>query len=343
MMSATKIINSLLANLTPRQREIIEARFGLGKNKKVETLASIGNKMDITRERVRQIEKSALVEIKQFILKNTDATEIVNRFGKYVKNCGGVIRKNALLTYGKEFIDGIDENQIALLVEASGSLFSYEDDKEFKPFYYADKASLQTAKDLVREWTLFLKNKKQDALGGLYKKHLEDFIRTKGITKIAADHILSITKKIHSNPFGDVGLSEWPEINPRTTRDRIYLILKKKEKPLHFEEITKAINETKLSAQLALAPTVHNELIKDARFVLVGRGMYGLKEHGYEPGVAREVIHRILKQNGPLSPEEIVAKVNEQRFFKPNTVIINLQNKSFFERLPDGSYKVREA
>ena len=343
MVNAQKTTNSLLANLSPRQKQVIESRFGLGKGGKIETLAAIGSKIDITRERVRQIEKSALVEIKEHISKNGDATEILNHLIKYLKNCGGVSRKDTLISYAKEFVDGADENHIGLLIEASSAFSSHQEDKDFKDFYYADKGSLQTAREFINDWTLALKNKKSDALSGMYKKHLENFVKENGITKNAAEHILSITKKIRSNPFGDVGLSDWPEINPKTTRDRIYLVLRKKAKPLHFEEITKAINETKLSAQLALAPTVHNELIKDQRFVLVGRGMYGLSEHGYEPGIARDVIHKILKTRGPLSPEEIISEVSKQRFFKPNTVVINLQNKNFFERLPNGSFKVREA
>ena len=343
MISAHKTINSLLAHLSPRQRQVIESRFGLGKGGKTETLAAIGGKIGITRERVRQIEKSALVEIKEHISKDASSNEILNILIKYIKSCGGVIKKGALLAHAKGLVEGIHENHITLLIEASTAFFDYQEDKDFRQFYYADKESLHTAKGFINDWILFLKNKKSDALGGFYKKHLEDFIRTKGITKTEAEHMLSVTKKIHSNPFGDMGLSDWPEINPKTTRDRVYLILKKKKKPLHFQEITKAINETKLSVQLALAPTVHNELIKDSRFVLVGRGMYGLKEHGYEPGIVRDVIHRILKKHGPLSPEEIIQKVNEQRFFKPNTVVINLQNKGFFERLPNGNYRVQEA
>ena len=88
---------------------------------------------------------------------------------------------------------------------------------------------------------------------------------------------------------------------------------------------------------------MHNELIKDDRFVLVGRGLYALAEHGYEPGVAREVIHRVLKKQGPLTPDQIIHEVNKQRFFKPNTILINLQNKNFFERTNEGAYRARQA
>jgi len=140
-----------------------------------------------------------------------------------------------------------------------------------------------------------------------------------------------------------VGLRDWPEICPMTVRDKIYLVLKKYGKPLHFEDIAHHINKVGFDRQPALAPTVHNELIKDDRFVLVGRGLYGLREFGYEPGTAREVIAKVLKSEGPLTPPQLVAQVNKQRFFKPNTVLINLQNRAFFERTPDGKYRVREA
>ena len=95
---------------------------------------------------------------------------------------------------------------------------------------------------------------------------------------------------------------DWPEISPKTVRDKIYLVLKKNDEPLHFETIARRINEVKFDdGQKALGPTVHNELIKDDRFVLVGRGMYGLQERGYEPGIAREVIAKVLKEKGPLT------------------------------------------
>jgi predicted Zn-ribbon and HTH transcriptional regulator len=138
-------------------------------------------------------------------------------------------------------------------------------------------------------------------------------------------------------------LCEWPEISPKTVRDKIYLLLKKKQEPLHFESIAKHINDVGFDGQKALAPTVHNELIKDDRFVLVGRGMYGLKEHGYEPGIAREVIAKVLLEKGPLTAKDVVMHVTKQRFFKPNTIVINLQNKELFEHLPDGRYQVRQA
>ncbi len=44
-----------------------------------------------------------------------------------------------------------------------------------------------------------------------------------------------------------------------------------------------------------------------------------------------------------MKSKEIVSAVQEKRFFKYNTILVNLQNKDLFERLGDGTYKVREA
>jgi predicted Zn-ribbon and HTH transcriptional regulator len=130
---------------------------------------------------------------------------------------------------------------------------------------------------------------------------------------------------------------------PRTIRDRIHLVLRKKKEPVHFTDIAHLINEAKLDDRIALASTVHNELIKDPRFVLVGRGMYGLAEHGHVPGTAQEVIARILKREGPLKSNEIIQAVQKERLFKHNTILVNLQNKGIFERQSDGRYTLREA
>jgi hypothetical protein len=90
--------------------------------------------------------------------------------------------------------------------------------------------------------------------------------------------------------------------------------------------------------------TVHNELIKDTRFVLVGRGLYALAEWGYQPGVVKEIISKVLKESKkPLTKEEIVEKVLGQRFVKENTVALNLQDKNRFVKDDKGMYNVREA
>lgn len=343
--NAQKLFTGFLEGLAPRQRQVIENRFGLNKEGEQKTLAEIGDALRVTRERVRQIEKATLYTIGKEVAARPEASATVLKLEKFLKNCGGVAAQEKFLAYAQRIAAGACNEHLLLLAEASGRFFYWQEDKEYWPFYYLTKDERKAAEKFIGEWITFLKGKKEELLQqkNLYRAHFADFARARGLSPAKANAIASITKKIHENPFGDIGLGEWREVKPVTTRDKIYLILRKKRKPLHFEEITRVINGARLDARLALAPTVHNELIKDPRFVLVGRGMYGLREYGYEPGIAREVIHRILKQHGALSKKELVSKVKEQRFFKPNTIAINLQNRSFFERLPNGTYRVREA
>ncbi len=343
MVSTAKVFGPLWEGLSARQKEVLTGRFGLEKSGEPLTLAAIGEKYGVTRERVRQIEASALAELRGKIAKDAVSQDIIARAKKYLKDLGGVAPREALLAHVNTFVDGMKENHMNFFLEASRAFFYHAEDKQFRPFYYLDKESLKTASAFIQQWAAQLRGKRATAMGGGYQAELAAYVKKNGVPAEHAEAYLSISKKVGVNAYGDMGLTEWAEIQPKTVRDRIYLALKKEGKPLHFRNIATLINERTTKAKMASAPTVHNELIKDGRFVLVGRGMYALAEHGYEPGTAREVIHRILKRQGPLRPRDVMLAVQKERFFKQNTILVNLQNKQFFRRQPDGTYKVREA
>ncbi len=340
-----KIINVALTGLKPRQKEVLTARFGLEKNDgEGETLAAIGDRLKVTRERVRQIEAAGITLARTNISKSPEAAVFLEKLKKYIVSRGGVAKRTDVLQYAGTLVRGTQANHLDFLSEVSGSFKLYREDGEFLPFYYGSSKDLKEAKAFVDGWVNHLRAHKEKVFNdGSYQTQLASFIKTKSLNAAIGENYLGITKYIEKNPYGDMGLREWPEVCPATVRDKIYLVLKKKGEPLHFEDIAKHINKAGFDEQEALAPTVHNELIKDERFVLVGRGMYGLREHGYEPGTAREVIAKVLKTGGPLRANDVVSAVNKQRFFKQNTILINLQNRNFFERTPDGRYRVREA
>ena len=151
--------------------------------------------------------------------------------------------------------------------------------------------------------------------------------------------VLDISKEISRNIFNELGLSHWPEISPQGVKDRAYLVLKREGKPLHFTEITELINKLGISSRPAYIQTVHNELIKDQRFILTGRGTYALADWGYQPGTVEEVIERILRENKkPMTKEEILEAVLSQRQVRPNTILLNLQRSPKTQRLEDGRY-----
>ncbi len=339
----SKIIATALTGLNPRQKEVVTARFCLDKEGEGKTLAAIGKDLNVTRERVRQIESGGISLAKANLLKNDEIGGVIEKIKKYIASRGGVAKKSDVVAYAASLASGVREAHMDFLAEASGAFNTYREDENFYPFYYVSEKDMKTAHTFVESWVNFLKSRKDKVFPGAYHVQLASFLKSKTVPTAVAESYLGITKQVHENPYGDRGLREWPEISPTTVRDKIYLVLKKKAEPLHFEDIAKYINEATFDEQKALAPTVHNELIKDDRFVLVGRGMYGLREHGYEPGTAREMIAKVLKSGGPLKPTDVVTNVNKQRFFKPNTILINLQNRNFFERMPDGRYRVRES
>ena len=58
-------LNAVLATLTQRERRVIELRFGL-KGEHPRTLEEVGQKFNVTRERIRQIEAKTLAKLKAY-------------------------------------------------------------------------------------------------------------------------------------------------------------------------------------------------------------------------------------------------------------------------------------
>jgi DNA-directed RNA polymerase delta subunit len=157
----------------------------------------------------------------------------------------------------------------------------------------------------------------------------------------AVESYLRSSAKVRMNPYGEWGLADWKTVNPRRMSDKIYLVLKKHGQPMHFTEIAKAINTTGFDHKTAYPATVHNELILDKKYVLVGRGTYALREWGYQPGVVADVIARVMDEAGePLTKDEIVARVLKQRVVKPSTVTLALMNRQRFAKLPGSRYSL---
>jgi DNA-directed RNA polymerase delta subunit len=333
-----QLLEDLFTDFTPKQRRVLNGRFGL-KSGHRQTLQAIGNELKITRERVRQIEEQALKKIAKRLEK--EAGWLLEIAEKHLKTAGGVRREDAFL---KEMVhqlkigEGVKfpEQKLSFIFIAAGRPhFSKETDQMYGYWFLDEKAKTKFI-DFIKEVHNFLKSSKKEEI--LNKKSYQVYCKN-----LISYHLLSIPKYFGTNVFGDFGLRDWPEIEPKTVRDKIYLVLRKHAAPLHFRQIALAVAKYGLSKKPAHVQTVHNELIKDDRFVLVGRGIYALKEHGFEKGTVREVITRLLKKHGSLSSAEVVKLVNEQRWLKENTILLNLQNRRYFRRLPDGRYEIREA
>ncbi len=335
-----KRVEKLLNNLEKqRLRDIIERRFGL-KNGNRETLEKIGQDYNITRERVRQIESGALQILNQ--QKNLKILEpIFNQLHKIFEENSHLIGEERLLNSIAKTNQSHPSKSAVILVLHLGKPYQrFPEDEKFHPHWVVKKTARQKVEKIVDFLINYLAQKEQP--------HSDSDIfniatkRYKSIDQNIILNALDIAKTIDKNAFGEVGLNHWPNINPRGVKDKAYLVLRKENEPKHFIEITNLINKAGFNDSQAYPQTVHNELIKDDRFVLVGRGIYGLAEHGYAPGMVKDIIKEVLKSsNRPLTKKEVISAVLRQRKVKPNTVIINLQNHPEFKRLEVGKYTLK--
>ncbi len=333
-----KICKSLLKGLPQRTSNIVERRFGL-KGGERETLEAIGENYGITRERVRQIIREGFSKISPKI---KEYQKVFKYFNDTIKSFGDVKKEDSLL-----FVLGGEksQNQVFFLLNLNKEFKRFSEDDDFHSFWTRKDASAEVAKKAISaSLGKFESEKTPLAIEKLYesqKLEIEKALNKK-INKGILSSYLEISKKIQKNPEEQFGLRNWLEINPRGIKDKAYLVLKKEGKPLHFTQITNFIEKLPfLAKRKAHLATVHNELIKDPRFVLVGRGLYALKDWGYEPGVVKDIIYKVIKDaDHPVSKEEILEKVSKQRFVKANTILLNLQDKNCFLRDEEGKYKI---
>tara|TARA_B100001765_G_C19485290_1_gene330959 strand:- start:76 stop:1149 length:1074 start_codon:yes stop_codon:yes gene_type:complete len=330
---------NLLKGLKDRDRYVLESRFGLSEPKK-KTLESIGQEYDITRERVRQIQDAALKAIRKSDSYD-EAKEIFSEIEEAIHGLGGVVAEEHLLDSVHD--DELIQNHIHFHLVVGDNFKKHKEDKKFKARWQVNgelsekvHAALEklhshvTEEELLSEEQMILKF--LDRLDGIEDGYVDNEI---------AQQFLKISKLVDSNPLGDWGLTASQNISVRGIRDYAYLIMKKNGSPMHFREVAESISGT--FGKKAHPATTHNELIKDDRFVLVGRGMYGLKEWGYRTGVVKDVIRDLIHERGPLTKEEIIEAVLKERYLKENTILVNLSNKDYFAKNDDGKYILSKA
>lgn len=339
-------LEQMLDLLNDRQRDVIISRYNLD-GKGIKTLDSVGKKYGITRERVRQIESEALNKLRGFCEHN-DFGEVLQVVKEYVIKYGGVVSENFLIIlFFNDTVD-LDQNRsmVSLILDLDRSIHKSKENFITHKFYFCDKNDvLRFRKIIAGLEKYFLQNKQVISFDNLKKVvHQNILMNETDISDDALESYLNATKVILMNIMGEWGYYKWPDVYPRSVRDKSYLALKKVGKPLHFTKITSSINNFwPNKRRITNFQTVHNELIKDKRFVLIGRGIYALKEWGYRPGVVLDVIIEIMKLSPQttLSQEEVIQEVLKRRQVKRNTIILNLQNREFFEKLPDKMYRLK--
>lgn len=325
---------NILKELSGRNRDVVERRFGIGARSKRQTLESIGQAYKITRERVRQIEAASLNKLSSsasFAFAEPLLKQLEKEFSVREK----VWREDEALAHFAG--DSSAKNYVYFFLSLGRPFERYGADADFYHRWTSDKEALNKSESALKSFCKSLGDDplSEEEMVSRFRKHTENSLGRK-VSVEAVFSCLGISKNINKNNFGEWGLSASPLVKPSGMRDFAYLVLKKHGSPLHFREVASAIE--KVADRRAHVQTVHNELIKDERFVLVGRGLYALSGWGYEPGTVKDIISAVLSRRGPLHKDELIKSVREERHVKDNTILINLQNKSLFQKLPDGRF-----
>ncbi len=331
------VTSKLLATLPDRAKDVLIKRYGLSKDGETHTLESIGQTYGITRERVRQIENYGISTIQKSDIYN-EFEDVFEELKAIIESLGGgLIAEHVLLD--ELTTDPILRNHIYFLLVIGNPFYRSKENSGYTHRWYTEKKVVDTVEKALKNVYGSLDRDElvsEEDIVGRFRSELATLTDDKDETILK--RWLEISKDIAQNPLGEWGHAASPNVKVKGIRDYAYLVVKRHGSPMHFREVAESIQD--LFERKAHTATTHNELIKDNRFVLVGRGLYALTEWGYSAGVVKDVLQDVLEKYGPMSREEIIDKVRKERYVKDNTIIVNLQDANLFKRLPNGTYMV---
>lgn len=354
------IVAHILNNLTYKEREVIKRRFALDGQDK-QTLEEIGKLHSITRERIRQIQAAAIKKINEMKSIQADLDRVGSTVKRVLSEYGGIMEETHFLHELLMYTENNPEYRQATIFIVSQLLNDHiekiKSNEKLLDGWKLKIAQLENAHEIIDVLQeIIMKDKKlmkMEEIIERFKNH--NYFETSkekiqsGVSSALTNgefndeklkkliySYLRISSALNNNILDEWGLADWPEVTPKRMSDKVYLVLRKVVKPMHFTEITKTINEEKFDKKIAYPATIHNELILDDRFVLVGRGIYALKEWGYKEGTVSEVITDVLKEAGhPIGKDQIVEAVLKRRMVKTSTIYLALTNKSLFKRVDE--------
>lgn len=341
--SIVATFRDILKALSSKEKDVIERRIGLRGDK--ETLQNIWDSFSpaITRERVRQIEDSGIKKIGR-VIKATELVKIQEFSKEILEEHGGLLTKEKLVNAiikGFDLGSSMNASIIETIVQSDYDIVKSKPKLGTRTYFFLPKISKKSIDAVYKEALTILKKRKDVIEKTSLFEMIKINLKNPNIKNVFIDSILNVYEDIVFGEETLIGLSKWKILNPKTLKDKAQYILRKEKIPMHFVSIANKITET--MGEKVKINTIHNELIRNSEFVLVGRGIYALKDWGiYKPGTVLDVIVDIMKKVWePMTTEDIVAKVLKVRKVKSTTIYMNLQNKKVIERVGRNYYQIK--
>lgn len=335
---------SMLQSLTDKEQMVIERRVWLSGER--ETLQSIGDsfKPAITRERVRQIEDSWIKKIGR-VIKWTNLTAIQEAANAIISMHWGILVKDKLINAIIKELNldaSVKQGILEIIIQSDFNIQKSKPKLWVNTYFFLPSINRKSV-DSIHAQAVSILKKRKDIMD---KTNLYEMIKLElkkdhsDLKNVFIDSVLDLFEDVVKWEETLIGLSKWKILNPKTLKDKAIYIMKKEKLPMHFVDIANKItNQTWESVKVN---TIHNELIRNEEFVLVGRWIYALKEWGFKPGTVIDVISDIMKKNkDPMTTEDIIAKVQKIRKVKATTIYMNLQNRKYIERVWRNYYQLK--
>jgi len=272
----------------------------------------------------------------------SEVSTIIDKLYELLGQYQGIASELRIMNeFRKKDLNEVDKRALVMVLRMAREVDFLNRPQEYEKTWYLKGSKIEHVHELKSWLTTELAREART----MTDAEIIELLNRNRVLESVPDHVLhsyvEIPKHVQKNIFGKWGLIHWPEVKPKTVRDKIYLVFKKSARPMHFREIADEVNSLGVGRKKACAPTVHNELIKDPRFVLIGRGIYALREWKYQPGTVSEILVSILKKSdSPMKKDQLIEEVLKQRQVQPNTVVLNLQNSKLFKKDKQGGYSL---
>lgn len=340
-------VEKWLSVLTDRQRQVIRWRYGLD-GSEPETLEEVGQRLGITRERVRQIQSKSLKRLRRPRCRQWVRPSTTLLHQTFIET-GGLCTEERLGQVIAEATDttGIDAQGIArLLLETHGAFKQVKGIKKERVWGLSD-APLKLVPDIHQQMDRILRNEHAPLPVG------EVLARFK-VTRFCRNHhsqledtfvvaCLQVHPDIEINGEGLCALTKW---SGKRLHEIIHA-LRELGEPSHYSKIAETINAGLPPERHIAGRTVQIRLTQHPEmFIWVGlRGTYGLKEWGLEQVLSYEdALAQILRQAGhPLTFQQILAELPKFRpYYEESSIVLTLGTNERFRSFLGNTYGLAE-